>query len=754
MSTAPVQTRSFLDPEPNTRSAAALALIGPLVPVVLTGLLLLWTVFAGMPFGHLTTACLSVVLLQVIPGMVIWRAVRSPRRGWWAEDIVLGFGVGSAVVVIAQIPAGLLGWQWLSAVIMIAITGLLMGLPATRARVLHAQVSPLPWWWGPAVALSFLLSVAPIRSYFRGTPLTWGDGARSVQIDTYLHLALAGQLAHRGPTTFPWVQSEPLGYHWFAHSWIGQVGVTSGAGLDEVLMRFMPVLMIIVLPLSVAVVAVRLTGAAWTGPVAALLTMGTGSANFFGLGLDHSPAVAISPTLAPSIPMLMAAVALLHQRWERTCSRSAVVLLLVLAVTAAGTKGSATPVLVAGLGLAGLAMLVQRNWPMVRQVLYDGIVVCAGLLIALVFVFRGSGAGLRFAPVEAAQGGWAAAILGSDTLLQQVTVTALVTFGAITPAVLGLVLLFHPTWRRHPTAWLLLGCSVGGVLPIAFFVHPGSSQGYFALNTIPLFALAATCALFVIRQTWPPAQQTRLLLVGAAAGLVATAGPRLVLGPAGGSFTRGWVMLAAALLLLVVAAVIVASASPGRRWQAAVAVIGMATVVGGVSVKWDGLRVTPRPVAKSVPAIWPLAATRGQIDAARWIRDHSDRNDVVMTNRHCSRPKPADNGCDSRRWLVTGYSERQLLVEGWTATPRSAKEGPLGRDSITIPYWEPDLLALNDGFIEDPTAQAAEELRERGVRWIFVDHLVEYAETLEPHAALRKQFPGVDVYEFTEPTRD
>jgi len=78
----------------------------------------------------------------------------------------------------------------------------------------------------------------------------------------------------------------------------------------------------------------------------------------------------------------------------------------------------------------------------------------------------------------------------------------------------------------------------------------------------------------------------------------------------------------------------------------------------------------------------------------------------------------------------------------------SAKLGPKGRDSITVNYWKPDLLRLNDGFIADPTENAAQELRRRGVRWIFVDHTRPYAPTLEPYATLRYQSPGVDVYEF------
>ena len=62
-------------------------------------------------------------------------------------------------------------------------------------------------------------------------------------------------------------------------------------------------------------------------------------------------------------------------------------------------------------------------------------------------------------------------------------------------------------------------------------------------------------------------------------------------------------------------------------------------------------------------------------------------------------------------------------------------------------YWRPDVLALNDGFIAAPTADAARQLSDLGVRWVFVDHTLPHADTLEPFAELRFRNDGVDVYE-------
>jgi hypothetical protein len=171
-------------------------------------------------------------------------------------------------------------------------------------------------------------------------------------------------------------------------------------------------------------------------------------------------------------------------------------------------------------------------------------------------------------------------------------------------------------------------------------------------------------------------------------------------------------------------------------------------LVAGMTTARDAFLRPPAPQLQNVAATAPLAVTRDQIDAAHWIRDHSGIDDLVMTNRHCTTVAEPYH-CDSRRWNVAAFTERQVLLEGWTATPMSAKLGPTGRDSITVNYWDDALLRLNDGFVAAPTEQAAQELRDRGVRWIFVDHTRPYAKTLEPYAKLRYSNAGVDVYEFT-----
>ncbi|MDQ6685997.1 MAG: hypothetical protein M3Z50_00035, partial [Actinomycetota bacterium] len=105
--------------------------------------------------------------------------------------------------------------------------------------------------------------------------------------------------------------------------------------------------------------------------------------------------------------------------------------------------------------------------------------------------------------------------------------------------------------------------------------------------------------------------------------------------------------------------------------------------------------------------------------------------------------------CNARRFMVAAYTERRVLVEGWAYTRRAkyGGHGAPGYDSRTAPFWDPALLALNDGFLSHPTAAAARKLYGLGVRWVFVDRTVGPGTSLVPYASLRMKKPTVVVWQ-------
>ncbi|MBB5873297.1 hypothetical protein F4553_006731 [Allocatelliglobosispora scoriae] len=718
---------------------------------LLAGLALMgYAIRVELPIGSALTAALSVLLVQVLPGALVWRSVR-PRPGWLVEDLVIGFAIGSVLAIIAQVGAGLAHVQLLSfSPLLVAVA--LLAAPGSRARILAAQTRALPWWWGPPIAFLFLFMAPQLRSYFRMVPLSWPSGARAPDIDAYLHLALAGQLAHRGPTTFPWVESESLAYHWFSHAWVAQVSQTSTAGLDEVLFRFMPALMPVVVVLSVAIAAVRLTGHAWAGPAAGAIALIGGDLNVVGAISAGFPLTPLSPSLGLGAPMLVGAVLVMALRWKKAMLSGSVFVLPLLALGASGSKGSTLPLVVAGLGLALVAMFVF-NRGQIRAVLGDLAMVIGVLIFSVVVVFHGSGAGLHISPTDAAEQTAAARWLGNpQNAYQYFLIFLLAAGGALARGSGALALLFSRSGRRSPTTWLLIGAGVASVGAIVVFAHPGWSQWYFVRTAEPVLALGSVLGLAALADVITErSQRIRLAVTGLVGGLVLVALGPVILGPVqGGAWLRVTGLLGIAALVLVAIAALTwfTATDRAQRLRLTGAALILTVLAGGVYVTVYALRAKPAAPRKPIPMTQTLATSRGEIDAARWIRDHSDVDDVVMSNRHCTTPIEPFN-CDSRRFVVAAFSERQVLLEGWTATPMSAKLGPNGRDSISVSYWHQDLQALNDGFIAQPTADGARQLRERGVRWVYVDHTRPYAQSLEPFATLRFQSDGVDVYEFT-----
>lgn len=742
---------------PRGRPAALFLGLASLTPLAATAALLWYAVERGLSPRHAVLGAAAVGVTQVLPGALCWRAVR-PRRGWLVEDLAMGFAIGSCLAIAAQVVAGLSRFTWLSAGIPLAVGACLLVIPVTRRRITVAGWESLPWWFGPIVGLVSLPAIRQLMEYFHRNELNWPRGAWIPHIDLYLHQALASELLNRGPAAWPTVLGEDLGYHWFTHAWIAQTARVSGLGLDEVLVRFMPAVMPSIVVVATAVAALRLSGRPIAGALAASLCMVGGMLNVFGKDSPGFPVEPVSPTLALGAPTLLALVVVLTVRWRGEALRGAFLLVPLLAVAAAGTKGSTSPLVVAGLGLALVAMLL---WDRGRAlaVAIDLIVVSAALVFTIVVVFHGSAAGLAFGLGDASQQTATATWLGgAPTTVIQAMATLTTVMSALARGAATFALPLSRQWRRQPLTWLLVGASLAGAGALGVFSHPGRSQLYFALTAIPLLAIGSSLGLLRLAEVLGPRRMSALSLAGGAGGLLLAFLPARLVGVLRThDYSQAWVMLgvAAAIVCATAAAGLVVAwlLRPRRRPTAAHAATAVAvcSLVAGVAVfassSTEPVRVRWGPVPKS----FPLATTQKQIDAARYIRNHSAVDDIVMTNRHCIRPKSPFDNCDSRRWLVTAFSERQSLVEGWTATPKATELAPHGRDSITVPYWKPDILRLNDGFIEHPTARAARQLWDLGVRWVYVDHTRPYAKTLEPYAKRRYRNSDAEAYQLLPP---
>jgi hypothetical protein len=293
----------------------------------------------------------------------------------------------------------------------------------------------------------------------------------------------------------------------------------------------------------------------------------------------------------------------------------------------------------------------------------------------------------------------------------------------------GLAALGRRAFRWDPMVHVLLGAGLSGTVATWVFAHPGLSQGYFARSASPLLAVLSAVGLAaLIPAGHAPRRFARLTVAAAGLGVGAllavqfTAGRRKPTGPA----TWSTLHAIGPYLLLTVALIAVAAGPAAVAWRtglgprrtAAVAAVpflaaSIATGVLGARDLWPNLSGGHANRYPAVAAVMPAGAA----EAGRWLRAHSDPDDLVATNSHC---RLGGKGCDSRDFWLAAYSERQVLVEGWSYTEPAFAAGGLWDSTLTgSPFWDPALLAANDEVFYRPTAaNVATFTRTHHLRWL------------------------------------
>jgi hypothetical protein len=306
-------------------------------------------------------------------------------------------------------------------------------------------------------------------------------------------------------------------------------------------------------------------------------------------------------------------------------------------------------------------------------------------------------------------------------------------------------LLVRSGWRDDRTVYLF-GILAAGLGATILLDVPAFSQQWFICSTQVPVAIGAAWgfARLVDSQSFRsvgPILGAAALLGAAAVGAVwATADASG--GTAGSPFAQLWRyaggFLIAVVALVAVGFVLSRMRQPGVS-SATVALLFVASALTGL-----GLFRTTQLVGVMGRVPWQqadyppsgeLSVGNGGITAARWLRDHSDPDDIVATNAHTTTP----TSDDILNFWLAAYTERHVLVEGWGYTTRhSARVTASGRPYGEVPFWDQTKLRANDRAFEAPSRQASTDLKKRyGVRWLVLDRRFDAnaaeLERLSPH---------------------
>ena len=732
---------------PDVGSAGRLNLLrfGPAAVVAVA--LILAAAAGGVSGIAVFLYALRLAVAVLLPGVVISRLVRTgPRTG--VEDLVVGFAVGT----VFQVPVwwvclqlGLSYWWWPALVLVVTTL-----VPVARRRVLRPGLARVPLAWSASVAALCLVTLGWV----------WGDFLRWSPIaprtshfyygDLQFHLSVAAEAQRALPPTLPQVAGDPLYYHWLSHLDLGLAGQLTGIELSAVLFQLWVPTTVVAGVVALAACGTRLSGRLWAGPLAAALTYAVGEVGLASANVSTfapmtqfyawaSPSQAIAAVL--TVPA--AAVVVDFLRGDGNSGRQLLLLGLPLFGGLALAKSAVLPVLIGGVAVLAVLLVLRRSWTNLGRAVTVGVALAGTFGLALVTVYGGQGGGLSLS-VLAPLRRYAEAYLlaGTDPTTPAVILAVVVTTLVWSLTVLGRlwpVLLWVPRWSTLEVGQIfVVGALLAGGAAYLLLDHPGGSSVYFLISAFPLGAIGAAWAVCteVPRLTRRAASMTvaLVLLTGALAWLVipliGATRPTEGFAARLGFFTRPalYVCVAAAVALLVVALLRRPAPLRARAVIVITAVVAAAGVPTTLEYTFELRPNTGVARSRAERSDSPVAVTAAGVAAARWLRDATDADTVIVTNRHCldggrfPGPGPEATRCEVLSFWVSAWTERRVLVEGWAFGHRAVQlEVQNGRTYKRQPFWDQELLAANDGFFASPSRAEAAVLCARGARYAFLD---------------------------------
>ena len=718
------------------------------LPAAILGLLATAVLIAyDTPAFQIAIFAAYVAIGITLPGVLVVRWMRG-RPAHIAEDAALGLTVGYTFEVATYIAARAVGAPSLVLAWPIATLLVFAIVPSLRRHWRGAGTRAPAWWsWALAAMLGFLL-LATAASFFSQHDLV---GTDSPYVDMPYHLALIGELRNHLPPELPWVSGVPLAYHWFYYAEAAATSWVTGIEPVVLLYRLSGLPMFVAFVVLTASAARRLSPGWWTGPVAVAIAMfGTVAGPYPWVGplypvFDTQTLflTSLSPTNLFGLALLSATIVVLLDLLPaiRTDKRGwALTGLLILGI--AGAKATLLPLLIVGL-LCVVVGVAIRERRLHRMALVGVGLTVVALVLATVILYRGATGGVlvgigslqRF-PIGVAIGATRARGLSALVVPVAILGVAIALWSLLWAGAFVVMARWRTTFAQ-PGVLFLIGICVAGLGAAAFLLYPGLSQLYFLRGAVGAFGILTAMG---IRALVPERFRRGPLFAAISVALVVGVGTTEVIramspavAPRVGegllAVTTATILPAVALVAMATIVYLVArrverrgaltAGTAGLLVLAATLGFGMSNIGRVAAAPFDPAGNAALMAKASVGPI-----TRDGIDAARWLRDHSAPDDLVATDLHCLGTGRQTGPCDSRHFWVSAYSERRMLVEGWSYTngAQGSASGSQPELGVIREFWDPARLAANDAAFSDPSPATVGALRDRyGVRWLFVD---------------------------------
>ncbi|WP_433826742.1 hypothetical protein ACQP2E_32215 [Actinoplanes sp. CA-015351] len=701
--------------------------------------------YYGVAERDLITFAAYSLFCVTLPGTLIWRAVQG-RSGFLPLDAAFGTTAGFAVELPvymlarqADQPFAVLAWPIITIVAFIAVPQLRKFWRGNRERMSAGAA------WSAALGTSFTL-VSTAFSSFRYNSLNEPYSA-VMHVDFPFQFALVGEFKHDVPLNTPWVTGVDLVYHWYVYAHGAAASWISGVEPQVLIMRLLPIPMIAAFLLVVIALAHRITGRWWPGNLAiGLMLMAPVTVPWAWTSRPMDSIVFIdnlwvSPTQTFAALFCIVAIYVLcgiFQADEGKQRRRPVpwIVLTLLIGAMAGAKATFVPMLICGLLLAlGLRVIrLKLPGPELPVLLIAG----AWMAFAQLILYGSGSQGTEVNPLQTVKySTLGRAVMGTQNAINDWGILWAMSGISLGACLFGWVCmagLLRRGWRTDPIVHVMAGFAVSGLGALYILAHPGLSQTYFGRSATPYLGILAALGLAALlpKGKRVPIRFFAVAVLGVAGGVTALQLIRNGVGKQGplsplASWTVEQATLPYVMLLQAVAVVAVLTAVIGvivrlrRSHVLAVATLAVTSVAvtSGVLINQgivDSL-FSGQPQRDIVAPGNFFAMPPGAIDAGRWLRNNSRPRDIVATNSHC---RAQISPCDSRDFWLAAFSERQVVLEGWSYTEPAFSTGTIwDRTLYRSHFWDPALLNRNDEIFVDPTAERVSSFtRDHGVRWL------------------------------------
>lgn len=726
----------------------------------------------------------GLVVLQTLTGGYLWHLLRRRSEIHFLELIGMGLVLGSILALFSGVLLRpLIHSEFIPLLpsIVVMVVFLFRFIKSSPARPQSGHFTASNCF--PAAA-GVIAGIGVLLLNLQRYPLQWEGTWADYHVDMVFFEALSNSAARFGGTDSIFMAGADIRYHWFTYAWAGQITEITGAQPFVVLTRVLPlVALIATVSLALAwttrlIESTHLTKARMTKfvpwLVTALIVTGgyVGAINGTILNFD-SPSQALGTAWFMGFVvaiMLFIDTSREQSRWNQ------IFLLLIVGLTAIGITGAKVSTGALAVGalfiLAILALIFRAPW---TKRVWIALLVTAGAfgLTYLLFIAGSASPGdlkvLSWVSRASTVQGLNSSPANKGVLLG--TIGLVLAMGA--RWVGGIWLVKDREWRKRPEVFFGIGLVVSGVLPV-FVFSQGLNETWFALAaSAPLAVLSALGVWVGWNSITLRTPSVVVLTVSSLLSLVIVSfiWTDQVWESGFGRFWGPWIayLLAAVTglvvaifvrknrivtLLVVATTVLTLQASVARSIPIIGALLGGARdgasvsasqladislrenesiqiigeVSSGESDAMSDLAKSPKPATEPTTeptsrsetepvtaseAVTPTAGLGwgdGELEAAEYLRVNGEAGDLVVTN-------------DTEGFKIPALSAMQSYMTG--AIYQSVYGGKATVGEI------PERTELSRRFIAQPNSADLAVLCDVGVRWVWVDRLLNPESPLQ-----------------------